>query len=244
MSPNPLSAVKPSAIPYLPWSVLKERPEHAKVAMGIMTTWSKIESLSVTILCQFLESDYEITYAMYQKVESQELQRRMIDSAAEKALMRDPEALELYRGTMKALAGMRRLRNRLAHDLWMVCTDADLRDAICLVRAKGFADYSAQWAKAFKEGKIGATATPLVDKKEVYVYRLKELEREEDKAHGLFVLTINLTIVLNRDLDAPKRALSRSLLAARLSSLGIAPFANPQTPPQAPGESSPKEHPQ
>jgi len=220
MCPQPLSKFKNRNL-NLSLDAIKERPELASKIMRVISTWSIIDIMYTELLCSFLESDLIITMALYNTVINSSLKTEMVAKAAEKALSKDPQGLELFTSTQDAIKASRDCRNRFAHYLW--CIAPKIENSICLLNPSDYVNVSVSVEQHIYRRLLEVTMEdveniPQINNKKVMVYRNKDLDTEVNNALQARELMRQLQLCFDRTghLIGRMREKAREKLAAAL----------------------------
>lgn len=231
MPPQPLSSVRRDARPYLAADIIvKQQPELAALAAGVIAHAAHIENLFGAILTTMLGANAAPAAAMFRALTSMNAQADVLAAAAEVVL--DPVDQDLL-GVLTALCEKAaKHRHRLAHWAWAGCFE--LPDAIILIDPEGLLEYELN-TNSFMSPNEGRGLGDDFDPKWALVYRKKDLEEAVaalNRAHML--LSVFRTCVVPFVREEPRfrdpqypRLLAQPEIAEALAKLAEARKSNP-----------------
>ena len=232
MRPNASIAVGPAYI--------KEAPDFAKAAAGVIAFWAHNDGNLAAILSFMLKTDIRTAVAMYQAIISADGKRAALLAAADNA--REEWEATLLRAVLKANGPSRNQRNEFAHGIWGY--SAEIPDAILLMDARVVMDKNVSHRQAEEMENGQRIISPKgFDASKIMVYRKVDFDKALIDAEASHLRLVNYYFLAGyRDERARKALLNDPLvqLAARKLCLEKSPEVQAQLRPVVDGEEPPK----
>lgn len=186
--PQPLSRVKPDAEFTYGVDALQTYPDLAAIAMETIAAISMAENARGLILAQMLNTDAHVGLSMYMSLIGTTAQKAAIAGAADAALSEEDRKIlaKINKITKPAFDK----RNDFAHNLWGV--SKAIPNTLLLIHSKHYLDVTIE-----RENKPKYVLPMLIDRKKVFVYRKKDLEKERDLAKNAAKLYSSFWMYLN-----------------------------------------------
>lgn len=213
--PQPLSTFAPNSGFTLAAGNTPHSPEMATSVFAVVNLWAQIDSAYSVLLANIARADPVTITAAQQAVQSPEIRKAALLSAALSALPKDEYCL--INAVIESCRASRNQRNSFVHYLWGEITGR--RDCVLLMSPKVAAQHFASVMQSVQSP--GLSAVPEIDKSKIMVWNLNDFRAAEDLARVCHDRTVQLSFVINQHPAADHRR--QSLLAdpqiARLHNL-------------------------
>lgn len=210
--PQPLSKVRPDAKVSFHHKHSTNKPELAALVASIFARWAWIEHQLSILLLFVLGANAKPAFAMFSILNTQRLQERAIEAAAEAAL---PESqLEIFLAVMSVTDIVQKDRHRLAHWIWGTCPE--LPEHLLLANPDTFKELEFQRAHVLANPPPGGMDPAEFDKlfkidpTQILVYSKADLERSERDLQETVGMLVLLRIYLNPPFTEEYAALLRA----------------------------------
>jgi hypothetical protein len=177
--PQPINKILPNPRVILDTDVLTEKPDLAVLVVRIFAIWASIERRLSVLLVHLLGADSAHAHAIFSILQTQALQTKALEAAAESALTIDNR--DIFKAVLTVINGVQKTRNRLAHWSWGKCVQRP--DLLVLGDPEGLKERDTRAAAHFQSLSPGAdlVETPNAiqfDLSKFYAYSKSDLERE------------------------------------------------------------------
>jgi len=225
--PQPLSIVCAHAKVSFHHKHSTNKPELAVLVTSIFARWAWIEHQLSVLLLFILGADAKPAFAMFSILNTQRLQERAIQAAAEAALPADQ--LEVFLAVMSVTDTVQKDRHKLAHWIWGTCPE--LPDHLLLANPDALKEGEFQRAKVLAAPPPGGMDPGEFNKlfetdpSQIFVYSKSDLERIErdlQEAVGMLVMfRMYLNPPYTEELSALLKAKGADHLGTRAQALDV-----------------------
>ena len=177
--PQPINRIVPNARVILDTDVLDEKPDLAILVVKIFAVWANIERRLSVLLVHLLGADEVHAHAIFSILQTQQLQTKAMEAAANSAL--SPDDRNVFNAVMTVTNSVQSIRNRLAHWSWGKCIQRP--DLLVLGDPDGLNERDKRMAAHYQSLHPGASLLEIAvnnqfDLSKFYGYSKADLERE------------------------------------------------------------------
>jgi len=204
-----LSSVNPKASVIFSGRFDGPADTHRDLALGaikVITEWSLLESLLLSLFVKMLGANPAPGAAMYAALTGSTAQNSALLALAKLSFSRDN--YELFRAVLEMQKSTAKNKNKLVHWVWHY--SAELPDAALLCDPKDILQHKVELKSWTDNGSNGSE--PILPNKNIVVVRIKDLHEIFEEVRHLILLFMCLEMVLN-GMDSPISTPLRTLLS-------------------------------